>query len=215
MSSGYEILSLDDLERVPYRGSGEVLRPLRRRLGFRAFGVNVWSAEAAGDKLIPPHEEESGHEELYVVVRGAARFTVGEESFEAPAGTLIHVRAQVFREAAATEAATMVLAAGGKEGEAFVPHGWEDVHLAFALLESGDAAAGRALMEEGLAHEDEPWGRHYNLACYLALAGETDDAIGELRVAIELDRDKVMQWLPHDSDLDPLRDDPRFAELAA
>jgi hypothetical protein len=23
-----------------------------------------------------------------------------------------------------------------------------------------------------------------------------------------------MQWLPHDTDLDPLRDDPRFEELA-
>ena len=68
--SGYEILSLDDLDKVPYRGSGEVLRPLRKRLGFRPFGVNVWSADAAGDKLIPPHEEDSGHEELYVVVRG-------------------------------------------------------------------------------------------------------------------------------------------------
>ena len=69
---GYEILSLDDLDRVPHRGSGQVLRPLRRRLGFRAFGVNVWSAGAQGDKLIPPHQEDSGHEELYVVVRGRA-----------------------------------------------------------------------------------------------------------------------------------------------
>jgi hypothetical protein len=77
-TAGYEVLSLDDLERVPYRGSGEVLRPLRRRLGVRALGVNVWSADAAGDKLVPPHEEESGNEELYVVVRGTAHFTLGD-----------------------------------------------------------------------------------------------------------------------------------------
>jgi hypothetical protein len=31
---------------------------------------------------------------------------------------------------------------------------------------------------------------------------------------VELNRDQVMNWLPHDTDLDPLRDDPRFQELA-
>jgi len=212
--SGYEILSLDDLERVPYRGSGEVLRPLRLRLGFRPFGVNVWSADAADDKLIPPHEEDSGHEELYVVVRGTARFTVGEETFDAPAGTLIHAKAGTFRTATAAEAATMVLAAGAKEGEPFVPGGWESVHLAFAQLEAGDAAAGRATMEAAIAENEHAWGGNYNVACYLALAGETDEAIEYLRKAIELNREQVRKWLPHDTDLDPIRADPRFQELA-
>jgi mannose-6-phosphate isomerase-like protein (cupin superfamily) len=212
---GYEILSLDDLDHVPYRGSGEMLRPLRRQLGFQPFGVNVWSAEATGDKLIPPHEEESGHEELYVVVRGAARFTLGAETFDASAGTLVHAVAGTFRVASASEPGTMVLAAGAKAGEAFVPHGWEDVHIAFAKLDAGDAAAGRAIMEEALADEREPWGRHYNLACYLALAGEADAALDQLRTAVELDRDQVMKWLPEDSDLDPLREDRRFKELSA
>jgi hypothetical protein len=213
MSSGYEILSLDDLEKIPYRGSGEILRPLRRHLDFRPFGVNVWSAEASGDKLIPPHEEASGHEELYVVVRGTARFTLGEETFDAPAGTLVHALAGTFRVATAAEPRTMILVAGGKAGEAFVPHAWEDMHLAFSKLDAGDAAAGRAIMEATLGLS-EPWGRQYNLACYLALAGETDAAIEHLRIAADLDRDNVMKWLPEDTDLDPIRDDPRFKELA-
>src|SRR6476646_1488046 len=126
-TAGYEIVSLDDLQRVPQRGSGELLRPLRHQLGVRAFGVNAWSADAAGDTLVPPHEEDSGHEELYVVVRGSARFTVGEETIEAPAGSLIHVRAGTFRTAIANEADTMILVAGGTEGEAFEPGGWENV----------------------------------------------------------------------------------------
>jgi quercetin dioxygenase-like cupin family protein len=212
--SGYEILSLDDLDKVPYRGSGEVLRPLRKRLGFRAFGVNVWSAEAAGDKLIPPHEEDSGHEELYVVVRGTASFTVGDETFDAPAGTLIHAKSGTFRAATAAEAATTILVAGGKEGEAFTPGGWEDVHVAFAFLDAGDAAAGRAIMQAANAAEDYLWGKHYNLACYEAMAGATDAALEHLRSALELNRDQVMKWLPHDTDLDSLRGDPRFEGLA-
>lgn len=214
MSGGYEILSLDDLDRVPNRGSGETLRPLRRRLDFRAFGVNAWSADAAGDQLIPPHEEGSGHEELYVVVRGTAHFTVGEETLDAPAGTLIHVRAGEFRVATAAEADTMILVAGGKEGEAFEAGGWENVNIAFALLDAGDAAAGRAVMQEAAVPDEYLWGRHYNLACFDAMSGAPDSAFEELRKAIELNRDQVMNWLPHDTDLDPLRGDARFAELA-
>ena len=213
--SGYEILSLDDLQRVPQRGGGELLRPLRRQLGFRAFGVNAWSADAVGDKLIPPHEEDSGHEELYVVVRGAARFTVGEESYDARAGTLVHVQAGTFRTATAAAANTMIVVAGGKEGEAFQPGGWEDVHVAFALLESGDAAGGRAIMEAASPPEEYAWGKEYNLACYEAIAGEADAAFAHLHKALELNRDQVEGYLPHDTDLDPLRDDPRFAELSA
>lgn len=211
---GYEILSLDDLQRVPHRGSGETLRPLRHRLGFRALGVNAWSAESAGGKLVPPHEEDSGHEELYVVVRGAARFTVGEETVDAPAGTLIHVPAGTFRVATAVEAGTIVLVAGGKEGEAFSPGGWESVHLAFALLDAGDEAGGRAVLEAAPAPDEYLWGKHYNLACYDAIAGAGDSALAHLRSALELNRDEVMRFLPHDTDLDPLRGDPRFEELS-
>ena len=213
MTPGYEILDLDDLEKVTYRGSGETLRPLRLRLGFTAFGANVWSAEEAGGKLIPPHEEQSGHEELYVVVRGRATFTVGEKTVDAPAGTLVHVLADTFRTATAAEQGTMVLAVGGKEGEPFHGGGWENVHAAFAKLDAGDAEGGRAIMRGALRDDEHAWGGHYNLACYEALAANADAAFDELRTALDLNRDMVMNWLPHDTDLDPIRDDPRFAEL--
>lgn len=212
--SGYEIFSLDELQRVPYRGSGETLRPLRRETGFRPFGLNAWSAENAGDKLIPPHEEDSGHEELYVVVRGTAEFTVGEETFDAPAGTLVHVESGTFRKATAAAASTMILVAGAKEGEAYQVGGWENVHIAFAHLDAGDAAAGRAVMHSTEVPEEYVWGKHYNIACYEAIAGEADAAFEHLRKALELNRDQVMNWLPHDTDLDSIRSDPRFEELS-
>ena len=69
--SGYEILGLDDLDRLRSTDGTLLLRPLRRRVGFRPFGINAWEAEQAGDQLIEPHREESGTEELYVV--GARR----------------------------------------------------------------------------------------------------------------------------------------------
>jgi mannose-6-phosphate isomerase-like protein (cupin superfamily) len=116
MSDGYTILSLDELETASHRGSALV--PVRHALGFRAAGVNAWKADAGG-QLIPPHEEDSGSEELYVVVRGRAAFTVGEEEADAPAGTLVFAPPEVFRTAVAAEDGTIVFVVGGTVGEAF------------------------------------------------------------------------------------------------
>jgi hypothetical protein len=52
VSRGYEILSLDEVETAPHRGSN--LIPVRHTLGYRAAGVNAWRADA-GAQLIPPH----------------------------------------------------------------------------------------------------------------------------------------------------------------
>ena len=61
---GYQILSIDDLDRYTTPAGTQVLRPLRRRLDFKPFGVNVWVGEHAGDHVIEPHREPKGPEEL-------------------------------------------------------------------------------------------------------------------------------------------------------
>ena len=94
MSDGYTILTLDEVETAQHRGSN--LIPVRHVLGFRPAGVNAWIADS-GEQLIPPHEEDSGNVELYTVVRGRASFTVGEETADAPPGSLVFVPAEVFR----------------------------------------------------------------------------------------------------------------------
>jgi adenylate cyclase len=59
------------------------------------------------------------------------------------------------------------------------------------------------------------WGWEYNLACFEARFGDRDRAFDHLRRAAAANPDEVRRYLPHDSDLDSLRDDPRFEELAA
>ena len=94
--------------------------PLRRRLGVAAFGVNAWRA-GEGDAVIEEHDETtSGHEELYVVVRGSATFTVGGEDVDAPAGTIVFVSDPAARRGAVARAAdTLVLTVGAKPGAAY------------------------------------------------------------------------------------------------
>src|SRR5690242_20362052 len=127
VSDSYTILTLDEVETAQHRGSN--LIPVRHTLGFQPAGVNAWIADAGG-QLIPPHEEDSGNEELYVVVRGRASFTVGEETADAPAGSIVFVPPEVFRTAAAEDDGTIVFAVGGTVGEAFNAGGWDSFALA-------------------------------------------------------------------------------------
>jgi hypothetical protein len=212
---GYEILSIDELDRLPTTAGTQILRPLRRRLGFEPFGVNVWVGAHEGDHVIEAHREVKGPEELYVVLRGTARFRLGDESFDAPVGTLVRALPGVFREAIAGEPETTVLAMGAERGKAFTPSPWEDFYVAYAHLRAGDAQRGRMAMLAALERDPEAWQGPYNAACFEALAGETDAALDYLRAAVERNPAEIKRYAPDDSDLDSIRADPRYTELMA
>jgi tetratricopeptide (TPR) repeat protein len=214
MSSGYTILTLDELDTASHRGSE--LIPVRHALGFRAAGVNAWKADTGG-QLVPPHEEDpGGSEELYAVVHGRARFTVGEEESEAPAGTLVFVPCEVFRTAVAVEDGTIVFAAGGSVGEAFNVGGWDSFALAEAHRQAGRLDDARAVMAELVAQQPDYWPTSYNAGRFEAVAGNADAAFEHLRRAKELDSDgESAVYFREDSRLAPLRADPRFQELLA
>ena len=211
MSDGYTILSLDEVETASHRGSN--LIPVRHELGFRPAGVNAWIADTGG-QLIPPHEEDSGNEELYVVVSGRATFTVGDETADVPAGTLVFVPPQVHRSAIAAEDGTIVFVVGGTVGEAFNAGGWDSFALADGYRQAGRLEEGRAIMAQLIAEKPDYWPTTYNAGCFEALAGDNDAAFEHLRRAKKLDTEgHSAPYFREDSDLDPLRDDPRFQEL--
>ena len=120
----YRIATVDELQDIAYREETH-LRPVRHHLGIAAFGTNAWTAANVGDRLMPEHREDDGIEELYVVLRGRARFEVDGETVDAPQGTLVFVRPAGNRTAFAEEAGTTVLAIGSKIGEAYEVGGWE------------------------------------------------------------------------------------------
>ena len=109
-------------------------RPIRHHLGVRAFGVNAWVGPREGDEVIEDHRETEGgaaaHEELYLVLRGRAAFTVEGEETEALAGTLVHVADPgARRRAVALVAGTEVLAFGAPPGAAYAVSPWERRHF--------------------------------------------------------------------------------------
>ena len=64
---------------------------MSRRAGYiRAFGMNAYSSSRAGGEIVEEHtEEQLGHEEVYVVVRGHATFHLDGDDVDAPTGTLV------------------------------------------------------------------------------------------------------------------------------
>src|SRR5881397_1927186 len=71
----YRATTIGELQDIAYRQDTH-MRPVRHHLGITAFGTNAWTAANEGDRLIPEHEEDEGSEELYVVLRGRARFEI-------------------------------------------------------------------------------------------------------------------------------------------
>ena len=208
--TAYRVARADELQDIDYR-QGTHMRPVRHHLGITAFGTNAWTAAKAGDRLIPEHQEDEGREELYVVLRGRARFEIDGDIVDAPEGTLVFVRPEGTRTAFAEEPETTVIAIGSTVGEPYEAGGWEvwaEFHPAY---EAGDydAVIDRARTTLEASGYATPL---YNLACCEALAGRTEDAIGHLRVALER-RPSLRELAKEDTDLDPLRDQQAFLDL--
>jgi tetratricopeptide (TPR) repeat protein len=215
--SGYAVVHVED---IPEQDDGQVpMRSVRHHLGITGFGVNAWTARSAGDRIIPEHQEandtEDGSErdeELYLVMQGRAVFELDGERHDAPAGTFVFVRPRINRTAFAEEPATVIVSVGGTPGKPYNPVGWELWYPLRRLYEAGDYAAvverGRALIAASPSYGL----LFYNVACCESLTGQTTEALEHLRKAIELS-EQFRDYAKHDSDLDPIRDEPGFNQL--
>jgi hypothetical protein len=215
----FDVTRLDELDRIPIGRHGLLWRPIRRRLGIEGFGVNAYTAEEAGQEVVEHHDETGTgagrHEELYVVVRGRARFQLDDEQFDAPVGTCVFVRDRAVRRGAyAEEPGTTVLAMGGTPGEAFEVSPWEHYFAAIPLSAAGDHAGAATVIRVALERDPDNPSVLYNLACAETLAGDTEAAIEHLTHAVQLDS-KYAALARDDSDFDSIRDDPRFISSVA
>ena len=119
----HRVARIDDIPAGPAQTDGIEWRPVRRHLGVTAFGTNAYVGRAPGDLVIEDHDEDE-HEELYVVLSGAATFTVDGETFDAPQGTLVLVTPPSQRVAHAAAPDTTVLAVGAPR-QGFSVSDWE------------------------------------------------------------------------------------------
>lgn len=146
MSSGYRTVHLDEIATVRVdEPDVPGWKPVRRELGITAFGTNAYVADAAGDVVVEPHDEapkpgdsSTGHQEIYLVLDGAARFTVDGDEFDVAKGGIVFLEDPALRrEAVALEPGTVVFAVGAPPGEVFVPSAWEDEFLRQGTPDAG------------------------------------------------------------------------------
>jgi tetratricopeptide (TPR) repeat protein len=211
--SDYAVAHLDEIDEVD---DGRCpWRPVRHHFSITAFGVNAWTARAAGDRIINEHDESDEgdlQEELYLVQQGRATFELDGKRVDAPAGTLVFARPSVKRTAFAEEPETTIVALGGTPGKAYEPHGWELWAPLRPLYEKGEYAEVADRAREVVEAHPQYADLFYNLACCESLAGRTTDAVDHLRRAIDMS-ERFRAYAKDDSDFAPIRDAPAFKEL--
>ena len=86
---------------------------------------------------------------------------------------------------------------------------------AFALLRMGDIEEGARWMKASLDNAPMDSIVHYNAACFYALSGDVEKSLDCLEDSQFKVGNLNHEWLLHDSDLDNVRDHPRFAGILA
>ena len=203
---GWRALALDEVEAVPWQGTELVWHPVRGALGTRIVGMGAYTADRPGQVVIGGHTESEdglGHEEVYVVLRGRATFTLDGEQLDAPAGTFVAViDPGVHRRAVAAEPDTAVLALGGFP--VFVPSDSEWIERARPHLRSDPRRAIAILEELRTAKPEGPVAEV--AAAFIEIARGDESAARAALAGLIARRPDLLPVLADDEDLEALLD---------
>ena len=94
------------------------------------------------------------------------------------------------------------------------PENPRPAHLgAIALAELGELDRARDWAARAIAIDPDDVLTQYNGACFYSLVGDHDRAIDLLLAVLPRVDRQTKEWVKYDSDLNPLRDNPRFAKV--
>ena len=189
---------------------GFVWRPVRKHFGIKAFGVNAYMSREGGMIVETHTERQLEHEEIYLVLRGRALFTIGGHEHELGQGQLVFVQDPALkRGAVALTADAAVLALGGKPGAPYEVSAWEAMFAAVPAANREDWDEAIRIHVDALVEQPEHPALLYNLACMESRAGRRLDALLHLQRAVQLEP----KWAEHargDSDFAAIRSEPGF-----
>ena len=209
MDSGatWSAVEVDEVESIDWRRMGINWRPVRQMLGVDFVGMAAFTVHETGEVVIEPHREVDdgrGQQEVYIVIRGRARFTIDGQQITAVPGTLIRVDPQAHREAVALDSGTAVLALGGES--VFEPSASEWIERARPHIRSAPARA-REILDDLGAHR--PGDRASDVGDALLAVGNGDTARArEIVSKLVSDGPEIRPALEADPDLADLLPDP-------
>src|SRR5262245_42917893 len=107
---GYALLNRDDPSIESFRGA---FYKMRKALGTTAFGINEIHL-APGAEGVEHNEQDTGHEEVYVVLEGTGTFTIDGSEVEVTPGDYLRVDAASTRLVVGGDAGITFLAVGAQ-----------------------------------------------------------------------------------------------------
>ena len=81
------------------------------------------------------------------------------------------------------------------------------------LAEVGEIERAKEWAARALAIDPDDPHAQYNAACMWAQVGEPDKAFEALEIWSRIASRDLLEWIKHDPDMDPLRNDPRYQRL--
>jgi adenylate cyclase len=113
------------------------------------------------------------------------------------------------------ESARKALARVEKVIAAEPDHGKALGYGATLLASLDEVERAKEWIERGTLVDPENTILHFNFVCALSRLGEVGPALDLLSSVIDKASKGWLVWLDNDTDLDPLRDDPRFAAIVS
>jgi mannose-6-phosphate isomerase-like protein (cupin superfamily) len=109
---GYSIVQVEEIDPA---GPGGVIRFVRRELGVEAFGINWFELppNAAGNEH---DEEDSGQEEVNVIIRGSGSYWVDGKEMSVREGTCMRFDPETTRVPVAGPEGMTFIAVGARRG---------------------------------------------------------------------------------------------------
>jgi mannose-6-phosphate isomerase-like protein (cupin superfamily) len=177
----WKVVRLEDVEAVAWRGTELTWRPLRAALGATLVGISAYTTSRAGQEVVEDHIESRdgrGHEEVYVVLRGRAAFTLDGERMVAGPETFLVVDPEVRRSAVSLDPETVVLAIGGPKNFEAAASEWIDRARPYL---HDDPPRARAIIDELRRERPDSPAVHLGEALFAAAQG--DQAAARQRLA--------------------------------
>jgi uncharacterized cupin superfamily protein len=122
--SDFTVVDLDDCPSVPAYDAELVF--LRHGLGAGAFGMQVERLPPHYDSYAEHDEQDSGQEEIYTLLEGAALLLVAGEEHPLHPGVFARVGPAVRRKIVTGEEPALLLCLGGVRGAVYDPPSWTD-----------------------------------------------------------------------------------------
>ncbi len=115
---GYSVVNMEEIEAA---GPGGAVRFVRRELGVEAFGIN-WYEIPPNSEGREHNEQESGQEEVNVVVRGSGVYRIDGEEVPVREGTFLRFDPETTRMPIAGPEGLTMIAVGARRGS-YEPRG--------------------------------------------------------------------------------------------